>query len=107
MDNYNKIIILRELQREFMRLTPGIVITFLSLLLISCDSNSQTASARTNKFIAAASAAPSPTPVCPIPTPIPLAYDTTSHESRNIISRLDNFYQAQARRGFNGGVLVG
>jgi CubicO group peptidase (beta-lactamase class C family) len=106
MDYNNKIIILRELQSKIMRLTPGIAIAFFSGLLVACHSDTPTASARTNKFFSAYAATPT-APECANATPPPLAYDTTSNEGRNIIARLDNFYRAQARAGFNGGVLVG
>jgi len=38
----------------------------------------------------------------------PLAYaDTNAPENRRIIERLDSFYRAQVRGGFNGSVLIG
>ncbi len=72
---------------------------FLLLLLIACHSESQPAAAKTNKsgFIDN-----------PVTTPIlPLVYDTTAPQVRAIIERLDKFYAAQARAGFNGSVLIG
>ncbi len=77
-----------------------IAVLVLSLLLIACHSNSQQASAHTGKTSGFSEA--------PVNTPIrPLAYDTTSPQIREIITRLDKFYQTQVRAGFNGSVLVG
>jgi CubicO group peptidase (beta-lactamase class C family) len=39
--------------------------------------------------------------------PEPLQYDTTSEDNRMLIKKLDNYYQTQARLGFNGSVLIG
>lgn len=38
---------------------------------------------------------------------MPLVYDTTSPQIREIIAKLDKFYSAQVRAGFNGNVLIG
>ena len=82
-----------------MRLKPSnILVTVLSILLIACHSETQPASARTNssKFHEA-----------PIKAPVaPFTYDTTSPESRNIITQLDDYYRKQVRAGFNGSVLI-
>jgi CubicO group peptidase (beta-lactamase class C family) len=76
-----------------------IVTILLSLLLIACHSNSQQASARTNK---------NGFNLNPVTTPIaPLVFDTMSPQIREITTRLDKFYQAQVRAGFNGNVLIG
>lgn len=76
-----------------------IITILLSLIFIACHSNSQQAVARTNK---------SSLKLTPITTPpMPLVYDTTSPQVREIIGKLDKFYQAQVRAGFNGNVLVG
>ncbi len=71
----------------------------LSLVLIACHSNTQPASAHTSK---------SGFNDNPVNIPArPLSYDTTSPQVREIITRLDKFYAAQARAGFNGNVLLG
>lgn len=76
-----------------------IVTILLSLLLIACHSNSQQVSARTNK---------NGFGLNPVSTPIaPLVFDTMSPQIREITARLDKFYQAQVRAGFNGNVLIG
>jgi CubicO group peptidase (beta-lactamase class C family) len=100
MKNSNKIINLPVLQREIMRFSPGIAIIFLSIFLLACHSDTQQVSARTNSAI-------KDFPVTPPPPPEPLQYDTTSAQNRDLIRKLDNYYQAQARMGFSGGVLVG
>lgn len=71
----------------------------LSLFLIACHSDSQKVSARTSKFGFA------DVPVSTPPTP--LRYDTTSPQVREIIAKLDKYYQNQVRAGFNGSVLIG
>ncbi len=76
-----------------------IVTILLSLLLIACHSNSQQVSARTNK---------NGFGLNPVSTPIaPLVFDTMSPQIRDITAKLDKFYQAQVRAGFNGNVLIG
>ena len=84
-----------------MRCTPSnLAITALSILLIACHSNNQTAAARPSKKAL---------PQLPAaqPAAAPLLYDTLSPESRSIIEKLDNYYRSQVRAGFNGSVLVG
>ena len=78
-----------------------IVSLLLSFLFIACHSNSQQASARTNVTTGGFSEKPISMP------PMKLTYDTTSPQIREIISRLDKFYQTQVHAGFNGGVLIG
>lgn len=73
----------------------------MSLLLIACHSNSQQASARTNKTTGNFKENPITTP------PMQLVYDTLAPQTREITSQLDKFYAAQVRAGFNGNVLVG
>lgn len=71
----------------------------LSLLFIACHSNSQQASAHTNK---------TGFNEHPITAPVmPLVYDTLGPQVKEIIAQLDKFYQTQVRAGFNGGVLIG
>ena len=76
-----------------------IVTIILSLLFIACHSKSQQVSARTNKTNFHETPITKP--------PMPLIYDTTSPQSRELIAKLDKFYAAQVRAGFNGNVLVG
>lgn len=71
--------------------------TILLFLFISCNSNSQQASARTNGF--------HENPIKTIP--MPLIYDTLSPQTREIISQLDKYYITQVKVGFNGSVLIG
>ena len=73
-----------------------ITITFC-LLLLACHTNSQEASARTSNF----KEHPVSTP------PMLLKYDTTAPQTKEIIAKLDKFYQAQVHAGFNGSVLIG
>ncbi len=82
------------------RSTQSIITTvLLSLLFIACHSDSQQASAHTNKSGFSDN---------PVTTPIlPLVYDTAAPQVKQIIEKLDKFYAAQVRAGFNGSVLVG
>lgn len=79
-------------------------LTFLlALVFIACHSDNNKVAARTS---------PSPAPPrfhdAPKNSPVaPLVYDTTNPQIQEIISRLDVYYHAQARSGFNGSVLVG
>jgi CubicO group peptidase (beta-lactamase class C family) len=72
-----------------------IATTLLSLSFISCHSQTDKANAATTNEKTK-------------PTTIPLTYeDTTTYEYRNLVRRLDSFYNIQYRHGFNGSVLIG
>ena len=85
-----------------MKTFSHIAVLVLSLLLIACHSNSQQANAHNiTKASSGLGEAPVNTPVAP------LSYDTTSPQIKEITNRLDKFYLAQVRAGFNGSVLIG
>jgi CubicO group peptidase (beta-lactamase class C family) len=82
-----------------MRLTPSLITTVLSIILLACHSETQPASARTSN---------SRFHEMPIKAdPLPLVYDTNSIQNREIIAKLDDYYRKQVRAGFNGSVLIG
>ncbi len=67
------------------------------LFLIACHSPSEQVSARTGGF--------HEDPVKRVDAP--LIYDTLTPARREMIAKLDKYYQGQVRAGFNGAVLVG
>ncbi len=81
--------------------TSKYISCLLFILLIACHSRQQQATAHTQSNVSGFSEAPKKggNPA--------LIYDTTTPQNRDIISRLDAYYNAQARAGFNGSVLVG
>jgi CubicO group peptidase (beta-lactamase class C family) len=81
-----------------MRLVNQYIVTiFLSIILIACNSRTEPVSAR-----------PGPPDNSGTFGAIRLDYaDTTSAEWRQVVARLDSFYQVQTRTGFNGSVLIG
>jgi CubicO group peptidase (beta-lactamase class C family) len=86
-----------------MRLTPPYnIFSFIFLiLLIACHSESQPVTARPAHGGGKFREEP------PKPLPLPLTYDTSGPVNAEIIAKLDNYYRAQVRAGFNGSVLVG
>lgn len=77
-----------------------ITTSFLSLALLACNSNTEPATARTPPSGFGETPAGNNTDNV-------LQYDTSSAARREIIEKLDDYYAAQARAGFNGSVLVG
>ncbi|MES2704739.1 MAG: serine hydrolase domain-containing protein [Bacteroidota bacterium] len=80
-------------------LSPNIAVALLSVLLFACHSDTQKVSAKENNKLGEIPAVTTP--------PVPLLYDTVGETQTRIIQQLDNYYRAQHRMGFNGGVLVG
>ena len=80
--------------------TSYIVFPFLLIIFLACHSNNAPLTARTppKNF--------QDTPVKNTFGALEYA-DTTTQDARNMISKLDAYYQAQSRAGFNGSVLVG
>jgi len=71
------------------------------ILFIACHSKQQQVTARTSTNNNAFHDTPKKTTITP------LVYDTSSVQARETIKKLDAYYFAQARMGFNGSVLVG
>jgi CubicO group peptidase (beta-lactamase class C family) len=81
---------------------PKYISCILFILLLACHPKQQQATAHTN------TANPAGYNDTPKKTIIAtLGYDSTSGQNREIINKLDEYYHAQARAGFNGSVLVG